>query len=158
MKQYKILNNDLTMKVKKSPIFVRVVMFLFTFLFFLAPFLGMFVALLIGNKFHIGYIIGIGLFGLLGFYMLRISLWNTYGFESINIKENGVLYEANYGWFKDGKRSLELKSLTFSFRKIGYDEDNEGVMVIGEGENELQCVTKMNIDELKEMIHQLENK
>ncbi|MDO5980004.1 hypothetical protein [Flavivirga spongiicola] len=104
MKSYEINNNQLILKVRKSPVFIRSVMFLFSFLFFFSPLMGIALSISMGYQFHFGFLIWIGLFGLMGFYMLRISLWNTYGYETIVFDKQKVTYQANYGWFKDGKK------------------------------------------------------
>ena len=155
MKQYELNNNTLTLRVKKSPFLIRFIMFLLTFLFFFAPILGLIGSLLIGNRFHIGLLIMIGLFSLIGFYMLRMSLWNTYGHEVISFDNNTVTYEASYGWFKDGKKTIELNPVTFSINQVGYLDDHTGVLVIGDDKNELQCSTKMAIVEVEEMISEI---
>ena len=105
-KQYQIAENSLTLRVKPSPLFVRAVMFLLAFAFFLAPVSGILVSLFSGQGFHIGYLIGGFIFGVLGFYLLRIALWNTYGTEFITFHPDHINYIADYGWFKDGKLSL----------------------------------------------------
>ena len=155
MKQHELNNGELTLRVNRSPIFVRIVIFLFAFLFFLLPLVGMILSILMGNGFHIGFLIGIGFFGLMGFYLLRIGLWNTYGTEIIKLQSGKVVYEANYGWFKDAKKTKEITPLSFSLKQIGYEEDNEGVLIIGSHDSIIECVTKMSIDEINELIKKL---
>ena len=154
-KQYELNKNELELRVKKAPLFVRTVMFFFTFLFFLLPFTGMILGLAMGKGMHIGYVIGLFFFGILGFYMLRISLWNTCGKETITFENNYLIYIADYGWFKDGKKQKELKNpLVYSIRQIGYEEDNKGGLIIGL-EEPIICVTKMPNAELEELIDKL---
>lgn len=157
MKQYILNNNKLTLRVKKSPFLIRFIMFLFTFLFFIAPILGLIGSIINGKRFHVGLLIMIGIFSLIGFYMLRMSLWNTYGHEVISFRNNNVTYEANYGWFKDGKKSIELNPVTFSIKQVGYLDDHAGVLIIGVDENEIQCSTKMPIAEIEGMVIELKN-
>jgi len=85
MQQFNFRNNTLNLKVKKSPLAVRIVMFFFAFAFFIFPLVGTIVSVLIGGGLQIGYFIWIEIFGLMGFYLLRVSLWNTYGEETIEI-------------------------------------------------------------------------
>ena len=108
MKQHELNNGELILRVKRSPVFVRIVIFSFAFLFFLLPIVGMTLSILMGNRFHIGFLIGLGFFGLMGFYLLRMGLWNTYGTEIIKFQSGKVIYEANYGWFKDAKKQKKL--------------------------------------------------
>lgn len=81
MQQFNFKNNTLNLKVKKSPLAVRIIMFFFAFAFFVFPVLGTIVDILTGGGMQFGYLIGIGIFALMGFYLLRVSLWNTYGEE-----------------------------------------------------------------------------
>jgi len=105
-----------------------------------------------GNGFHIGFLFGIFFFGLMGYYLLRISLWNTYGREDITFNGKQVSYFADYGWFKDSSMNITIDSITFSIRPIGFEEDNEGALVIGSEETNIECVTKMSIKEIEELI------
>ncbi|MDA6071813.1 hypothetical protein NJT12_19490 [Flavobacterium sp. AC] len=135
---------------------VRIVMFFFAFAFFVFPVFGAIVGMLMGSGLQFGYFIGIGLFSLMGFYLLRVSLWNTYGEENIEILANKVVYEANYGWFKDGKKELVISAPTYSFKSVGYEEDNEGVLVISSENAQIESVVKMSIHEIEALLFILE--
>ncbi|SNR29408.1 hypothetical protein [Flavobacterium sp. ov086] len=156
MQQFNFKNNILNLKVKKSPFVVRIVMFFFAFAFFIFPVLGTIVGILTGGGMQFGYLIGIGIFGLMGFYLMRVSLWNTYGEENIEILKNKVIYEANYGWFKDGKKEIAIAVPKYSFKSVGYEEDNEGVLVISDGVSELESVVKIPVSVLEELLWILE--
>jgi len=156
VKQYQLEGNILTLTVKKAPLFVRSIMFLFAFLFFLLPLMGMFLGFAMGEGMHINYLISLFIFGLLGFYMLRISLWNTYGKEIVILNNNKIEYYADYGWFKGGKKQKEFnQQVEFGIRQIGYEEDNEGGLIIGLEEPNIICATKMPNAVLKELIDKL---
>src|SRR5690554_7495025 len=79
MKQYQIEGNKLILKVKKSPLFIRIIFFTVAILFFIMPLAGMLMYISLGNGFHIGFLMGFFFFGIMGFYILRMALWNTYG-------------------------------------------------------------------------------
>jgi len=152
MQQFNFRNNTLNLKVKKSPLAVRIVMFFFTFAFFLFPVLGTIADVLTGSRLQIGYFIGIGIFGLIGFYLLRVSLWNTYGEETIEILEDKVIYEANYGWFKDGKKEIVISVPKYSYKLTGYEEDNEGVLVISSENAQLESVIKIPMEQMEALL------
>ncbi|WP_394775153.1 hypothetical protein [Flavobacterium sp.] len=156
MQQFNFKNNILNLKVKKSPLAVRIVMFFFAFAFFIFPVLETIVGVLTGGGMQIGYFIGIGIFGLMGFYLLRVALWNTYGEENIEILDNKVSYEANYGWFKEDKKEMGITSPKYSFKSAGYEEDNEGVFVIYSESSQLESVVKMPITDLEALLFILE--
>lgn len=156
-KQYELNNNMLILSVKKAPMFVRAIMYLFSFLFFLLPLTGMILGLVMGKGMHFGYLIGLFFFGLMGFYMLRMSLWNTYGKEIIVFNQKNIEYSADYGWFKDGKKQKELdRKVEFGIRQVGYEDDQTGALVIGLDEPNIICATKMPNAELEELIDILE--
>ncbi|MFB3389731.1 hypothetical protein [Flavobacterium sp. LAR06] len=156
MQQYNFKNNILNLKVKKSPFAVRIVMFFFAFAFFVFPIAGTMVGVLTGSGLHFGYFIGIGLFSLMGFYFLRLSLWNTYGEERIEILENKIIYEANYGWFKDGKKEFAIINPNYSFKAVGYEEDNEGVLIISSEQSQMESVVKIPMNDLESLLYILE--
>ncbi|KAF2511549.1 hypothetical protein EYY60_08960 [Flavobacterium zhairuonense] len=157
MQQYHYQNNILNLKVKKSPFFVRVVMFLLAFSFFIFPLVGTIFGIASGSGLRIGYFIGIGIFSLIGFYMVRIALWNTYGEETIQILENKVIYEANYGWFKDGKKETIISNPNFYAASVGYEEDNEGVLIIASNDIKVESVVKMKMFQMEELIKVLKS-
>ena len=154
MTQYHIEKHTIILKVKKSPLLIRAFMFLITFVFFTIPFVSMMITILMQDRFHIGFVVGIIFFGLLGFFMLRISLWNTFGKETIVFDNPEIIYEADYKWFKDGKKSYNINPPYFSIEMIGYKEDQIGALLISDGdENELiESVVKIPIDQLEALI------
>ena len=157
-KQYELNGNRLLLSVKKAPLFVRAVMFFCSFLFFVLPLAAMLLGLAMGQEMHIGYLLGLLVFGLLGFYMLRLSLWNTCGKEIITFNEKGITYVADYGWFKDGKREKEISdTIQFSIRPIGYEDENTGGLIIGLSDP-IICVTRMPNTELEELVEELIHK
>ena len=155
MKQYSINEKNLVLKVKKSPLFVRGIMFFFTFISIFLPLTGIIISIGMGKGLHIGYFISLFLFGLIGFYLLRISLWNTYGKETIELNTLTIEYEANYGWFKDGKKTIEYNNIVFSINQIGYEEDKKGVLVMGDENEKIESVVKMPIIQIEELIEKL---
>lgn len=154
--QYRLENNLLTLKVKKSLLFIRSFMFFFAFLFFLLPLAGMMFGLVMGLGLSIGNFISLFIFGVLGFYMLRVALWNTYGKEVINFDDNRIQYIADYGWFKDSKKEHKFNSaIEFGVRSVGYEEEKKGALEINAQGVKINCVTKMPLDELEKLINQL---
>lgn len=156
MQQFNFKNNILNLKVKKSPLAIRIIMFFLSFTFFVFPVVGTIIGLANGHGLNIGYFFVIGIFALLGFYLLRISLWNTYGDETIQILENKIMYEANYGWFKDGKKEIAISDPKYSFKSVGYEEDNECALVISSENSQIESVVKMPVEEMETLLLILE--
>lgn len=158
MKQYELIGESLNLKVKKAPLFIRGMMFVFAFLLFVGPFIGLFLFVASGNGFHISFAIGIFISGLLGFYLLRVALWNTYGTETLTLSKSKIDYIADYGWFKDGKKQLEIdNTVVYSIQQIGYLEDEKGLLTISTDESQIICVTKIPNEQLNELIEVLNN-
>ena len=155
IKQYQLSNNVLTLKVKRSPLFVRIVMFIFSFLCFILPIMGMLSFISSGNGFHFKFLIIIFLFSLFGFYLLRMALWNTYGMEIIQFDGPKVSYIANYGWFNDAQKTEVIESLKFQIHPVGYVEDKLGTLLIGNNDTVIECVTKMSIRDIEKFIEKL---
>lgn len=155
MKQFDFKNNTLILKVKKAPFLIRGIMFLIAFLSAILPLSGIIIAISLGNSFHFGFLIGVGLFGLIGFYLLRISLWNTYGEETIIFYNSKIEYEANYGWFKDGKKTFNIDRPNYSIKQIGYVDDKKGTLVLKDGNEIIESVVKMSINDLEDLIERL---
>ncbi len=93
----------------------------------------------------------------MGFYLLRIALWNTYGKEEITFNGSNIEYFADYGWFKDSIKPKEIVPLVYSIRQIGYEEDKKGALVIGKADRAIECVTKMKSIEIEELIGRLKS-
>ncbi|SEA66735.1 hypothetical protein SAMN05443667_10715 [Flavobacterium gillisiae] len=121
MNQYSFENNQLKLKVSKAPFLVRLVLYIVTFLCFTLPLFGIVFNIIQGNGINFGGILALGIFYLIGFYLLRISLWNSHGEETILFNESEIIYIANYRWFKDGKKSLEKNEVTYSIKPVGYE-------------------------------------
>jgi hypothetical protein len=155
MKQFELKNNHLTLTSKPSPLFVRILILFFSLISILFPIGGMIGSMASGNRFHFGFLIGIGIFGLIGFYLLRVFLWNSYGKEVISISQNNITYEADYKWFKDGKKIKNIDSPNYSIRPIGYEDENFGALVISSEQDCIESVIKMPNEQLEDLILKL---
>lgn len=158
MKQYYIEGNTVTLKVKKGPFIIRAVLFVIAFLFFVAPFISIAAAAANKSGLKFGHILAPILFGLMGFYLLRLALWNTFGKEIIVFEDKTLNYVADYGWFKDGRKIKPLEyPVQLMIQKVGYDEDNKGKLIINP-KDQLQCVTIMSTKEIKLLIEEITQK
>lgn len=155
-KQYQFHPKELKLKVRKSPLFTRFLMFFFALVSFLLPLMGFLSNILNGKDFHFGFLIGLFVMGLIGFYLLRMALWNTYGNEIILFDENKIRYTADYGWFKDKVKEITYHNpIEYSIVPIGYEEDNQGVLHLKSDDFEINCVTKIPIPELDQLVTKL---
>ncbi|MGB0915255.1 MAG: hypothetical protein ACPGVI_04240 [Crocinitomicaceae bacterium] len=155
-KQYSIEGNELTISVKKAPILGRVLLYFITALTSLGPIAGIISSLASGSGFHISMFFGLVISGLIAFFLLRSSLWNTFGKETIIFNKNELIYSADYGWFKDKIKSLPITTeLHFEVNPVGYEEDNKGTLIIFNSEDGFVCTAKVDVDELNRLIEEL---
>ncbi len=155
MKQYLIKENTIVLSVKKAPIFVRATMFFFAFALFFLPLIGITVGIISGKEFRIGLLFALVVFGLIGFFTLRMALWNAYGKEIIKLNLETIEYEADYGWFKDGKKVIGLKNPLLSINPIGYEEDKKGTLIINDDNEKITTAVKMPITQIEELIERI---
>jgi len=153
---YTLNEKELILHVKKTNIIVRTVLFVFAFFSFLMPVIGASISVISGGGFHFGFLVGIVFFGLIGFVLLRMALWNTRGREIIKFDTETVKYSADYGWFTGGEKEMKITTpLFYNIRDLGYTKGQSGSLVIEqEGEN-LVCVTEMKYEMLEELIKEL---
>ncbi|MFK7786204.1 MAG: hypothetical protein AB8B56_13880 [Crocinitomicaceae bacterium] len=153
MKQYSVDDEVIKLTVKRPNVALIALLAFITFVTFAGPVMGIILTLAAGNGFHIGLFFGAVISGLIGFYLLRNTLWNMYGQEIISLKNNELEYVADYGWFQDKVKSVQKSSeLELNIQTIGYEDENKGVLVITTEDDSIQCATKMDIAELEELI------
>ena len=132
-------------------------MFIFSFMLLTLPLFSMISYISAGKGLNSGFFISILIFGLIGFYMLRVTLWNTFGKEELVFYKNQCSYVANYGWFKDKIKTEPFDTINFAKNPVGYLEDNNYTLVVEDfnGDNEIICVTKMKEVDLEKLIREL---
>ncbi len=155
MNQIFLKDNLLTLKVKKTPLIIRIVLFIFTFLLFLFP-LAWIASLFIGAQINVMSIILIGIFLFAGIYLLRLTLWNTYGEEKIYINPNKLTYDVSYGWFKDRVREMETLNLDY-YIKPHPSGENKGILLLKNGTTEIESVIPLENSLLEDLITDLKN-
>lgn len=153
--QHVLNNNELNLSVKKSPLFVRGTFYFFTLISIAIPIFITYSIISSREGLKFGYFIGMLLSGLIFLYLIRVSLWNTFGTEKIIFDEKMIHYEANYGWFKDGKRSVENQNILLYINPIGFGEDKSSVLIISNDSDQINCSAKIPIEELNSIINKL---
>ena len=106
---YQSKSNQIIIEVKRAPLFMLIIYYLFTTLFFILPFVSVTLFVVFNRQFHFGFIFLFALFGVLGFFLLRSSLWNSFGKEIIEKKACRIGYIADYNWFKYKVKSIDIK-------------------------------------------------
>jgi hypothetical protein len=89
-----------------------VVLGLLCLLAFLGPFIFM---ILLSDELTSGFLVTIGIFWFVGFYFLRLLLWNTNGREQIEISKNKIIVYHDFKYFKLYHGSIDTVSLSISY-------------------------------------------
>ena len=97
-----------------------------------------------------------GIFLFSGVYLLRLTLWNTYGEEKIYINPTKLNYEVSYGWFKDRVREMETLNLDYYIKPHPSGEDI-GVLAMRSGTTEIESVIPLKSILLEDLIINLKN-
>lgn len=155
-KQYDLDKKILTLKVLKAPWSLRGFILFIAFLTIGLPISGMIFSIVSGNGLDIKMVLAVLFFGYLAFRLLRIFLWNTYGKETILFNKGNLLYEADYGWFKDAEKHFEYENLDFDTKPV-LNKDGMGNLVIKTEKEVCTSVVAIPIPELKKLIAELEN-
>ena len=116
-------NNQLIIKGRKSPFAIRATLTVVLLICILIPIIVATSLMSERKGPHIGLFLGFFFLWGLGFYLLRIILWNTYGREVLTFESDKIIYEADYGFFKDGKTiisttNIELTAIPYANEKI----------------------------------------
>ena len=154
--QYKLLNNELTLYVKKSPLAVRLFIYFLTLISIVFPFIPIAINILDDGKIKAGPIM-IGLFLIvIAIYFVRMSLWNTFGSEKITFGSRNLEYIADYKWFTDGAQQIENYSeIYFSVIELQQKKRSTGMLVFSTEKGVIQCVTKLPLTEIQEILDKL---
>lgn len=157
MKQYNLKGNQLELIVKPSPIIIRIIILVISIITFIMPLVGLVLRIAMGDGFHFAFLIAIAVFGYLGFYLLKIVLWNSYGKEVITLNKANTTFVSDFKFFQNKVDIENLNITSFSYNQVGYEEENFGTLVIGDEDNELESVVKIPLNQLEELIVEILN-
>ncbi len=91
-----------------------------------------------------------------GIFLLRMALWNSFGKEIYTFYDEKMQYIADYGWFNDSEKSMQLNEIVFLVNLKNQD-DGKGSLLFADGRDEIQSVIKLPNDQLYELIETLES-
>lgn len=104
----------LVIRQGKAPFSIRLFLSIFMIIGFVTPVISLAVSfykdLEIGFSFITTVIIGL----LVGFYLLRLILWNTYGKEILSVSADRIDYYCDYRYFRGNRKSLKGGRYYFS--------------------------------------------
>ena len=110
-----------------------------------------FFVLTYGDGPHIGIAISFIFCWGIGFYLLRVTLWNSVGREVLTLNPDKISYIADYRLFKDGRQEIKTKDLETEI--IYEDEPNKpiGRLKLKNKTTSIESVIQTTISELEEL-------
>ena len=132
-----------------TPWVIRAILNLILAICGLIPILVTYFVLTKGDGPHFGIFISYLIFWGLGFYLLRIALWNTFGKEIITLEQDKISYLADYKYFKDGLKELKIKNLDIQIIYEDTMDIHVGRLRISNQESEIETVLKSSLTDLE---------
>ena len=153
--QYSIDNNKLSLRVKKPHFLLRFLLYFMSCVILLGPIIGFIISIKAGQPFHFKFLFGMAISSIIGVYILRFALWNSFGKEIIELNPESITYTSDYRIYRDNTNHKRDGKVTFSYRPIGYIEDQMGCLTIHNGTEVIKSVVKMSIIDIKSLIKEL---
>lgn len=139
--------NSFTISVKPAPIVIRFVLMTLLFISITGPLLGLILSAQSKEGIKFGNILVLIIFGIIATYLLKMLLWNSFGSETFKINDNKIEYEADYKWFKDGKKILDLETTEVII--VDMEDHKHGKLILKDHENQINSAIKVKIEEIK---------
>ncbi len=155
--QIEINGSQLTIFTKKTPVFIRIVLTLMLTISALFPLAATFFVLIYGDGPHIGIAFSFALCWGIGFYLLRITLWNSVGREILTLSPTMITYIADYRLFKDGRQEISTADLEAEIIYEGDPNKPVGRLRLKNRTISIETVIQTTIAELEEIKNALEN-
>ncbi|NGX84311.1 hypothetical protein [Aequorivita sp. KMM 9714] len=157
-KQFNIDDNHLIISARKSPIFIRIVLTTFLVLIALIPIAVTIFVLKSGEGPFIGIVFSFLLCWGIGFYLLKLTLWNSVGREILSMETEKISYVADYRLFKDRHKEIEIQDLeTELIREEQFDKPL-GRLRLKTKSNSLETVLQMKISEVEELRKEIQTR
>jgi hypothetical protein len=156
MGQITLETQKLTLKVK-AYLVVKILFWFMTIVMFFGPLVGMILWLSDGNGFHVKYFFGLAFSYVVSYKFLKYTLWNTWGKEIFEFKEDQIVYTIDYKFFKQKKEFENTEIVTFGYAPFGYVEDNKGRLFIRLKGESIDSAVTIPIPDLQPLISVLES-
>jgi hypothetical protein len=148
--------NQVIIHCKKAPFIILFVLSVVLFICAIGPLFGCYLAINEGSGIQTGHIFVFILLWALGFQMLKIVLWNSFGKEEITIHTKSIYYQADYRFFKGKIREISKENLEINYRLI----DKQGIVVFSltNEEDMIESVLKIEYNDFERIAENLELK
>ena len=152
-----IINRDTLILKVKTYLAVKILFCFMSLVMFLGPLIGLILWVSDGNRFHIKFLFGMAFSYAVAYYVLRYTLWNTWGREILEFQENQIVHTLDFKFWKRREVYENTEIEEFGFTPFGYEEDKKGRLYIQlKGQSIITSITIPNSD-LKKLINRLEN-
>ena len=137
----------LTVYTHPTPKGIRIFLGLFASIAFIAPVLVTIILLVTGSGLSFGLIISYIIFWAVGYYLLRIILWNTFGKEIITFENDKITYHCDYKYFQDNKKEIKTDQLRIEIIKSEHHTEL-GLFCFTNSDEKIEMVIPVSIAQL----------
>ncbi|HTF03775.1 MAG TPA: hypothetical protein VK826_07100 [Bacteroidia bacterium] len=117
----------LTVFTRETPKSIRIILGVIVLSALLAPIVATISILASGSGLKFGLIVSYIISWAVGYYLLRVILWNTYGKEILTVEQDKFSYYCDYKYFKDAVKEIKTDQLQIEIIKSGA-QNELGVM------------------------------
>lgn len=156
--QANLIGNQLIIKGKKSPLPIRITLIIILVICSLIPIAA--TIFLISEKKgpHIGIFFSFLFFWGIGFYLLRIILWNSFGREVVNFEKEKITYVADYRFFKDGQKSISTINVEVAAIPFQDKDSKEGTLIFSNENQIIETVLGVSLEKMVEIAREINNR
>ena len=147
--QIHIDQNQLVISARKTTLFIRLVLSIILTAISVIPLAVTFVSLTKGKGPHIGIFFSFLLCWGVGFYLLRIILWNWVGKEILTLNSGTITYIADYGLFKDAQKEIATHAIEANIIDENESEIPLGRLLLRNELNTIETVLPAAMEELE---------
>lgn len=126
----------------------RIILLVLTTISFLIPIVATIVAILI-LELKPAIIITYIIFGLSGYFFLKLYLWNKHGKEILSLKRDKINYHADYKLFIGNKREINSDAVKIEYLESVEKKENFGTLKLSNDNEIIETVIKLTLDDLE---------
>jgi hypothetical protein len=144
----KIHNETIAINSEASSLAPRIILLVLTTISFLIPIAATIFAILILElkpAILITYII----FGLSGYFFLKLYLWNKHGKEILSLKRDKINYHADYKIFIGNKREINSDAVKIEYLESVEEKENFGTLKLSNDNAIIETVIKLPLNDLE---------
>jgi len=146
-----IVGNKLIIKGSKSPLPIRITLIAVLLICLMIPIAATFLLMSERKGPHLGIFLSFLFFWGIGFYLLRIILWNTFGREILTLEDDKISYEADYRFFIDGKQNISTENIEVVAIPTQSEATNLGILVFSNENQHIDTVLGAPLDKMMDI-------